>query len=386
MKTVRNVLQVSLMLAAGLVAVSATAQQEQWLEYHTSSEPRGYRWLELSTNPPPGVALPQLQPGALFGRWTNGLDASGGRWLCLDRPSRTGPFNRMFFDGNGNGRLDDKSPISVNRRESGASAFGPVKVVFKGEDGPISYHLIFQSYNYSGERSRLLVGSAGWYEGTVTMAGKKRRLQLFDNNVNGAFNDRSVEPSECDRLEVTGDRGVSRYLGRYLELDGQLLRIEVARDGAFIKVQKAEGVKFGSVRVPETIAEFKAVGECGDFTRKPVNGEFTLPVGKYRVNGWTINRKDEKGASWTLTGSGFPRAADFEVAETGTATVQVGEPIRLVLQAGESRSQVAFNLRILGTLGESVDMMRENARPRPPQLHVASLAGSFRSTNTFEYG
>src|ERR1035441_8364901 len=49
------------------------------------------------------------------------------------------------------------------------------------------------------------------------------------------------------------------------DLDGQFYQIEVARDGAFVKLQKAENVVLGQVRVPETISEFVAFGENGHF-------------------------------------------------------------------------------------------------------------------------
>ncbi len=362
----------------------AAGAQEQWLEYHTSREPRGYKWIELTTNAPANVALPKLRPFVYFGQWKNGLD--GARWFALDRATRGGLCDRIFFDTNGNGRLDDESPIGINRREDMMGYFPPIKLTFKGEDGPTTYHLIMQLYQFDSDRVQLLVGAGGWYEGTVNLAGKKRRVQLFDNTVNGTFNDHGVGASECDRLVLPGAKPVERYLGQYLELDGQLLRIEVARDGAFIKAQKAEGVEFGQVRVPEGIAEFQAIGECGHFIRKPEKGEFKLPVGKYRVHSWTMNRKDNKEIAWTLSGSGFNRAANFEVAAGKPVVLEIGEPVRPLLEAAETRGQVSFSLRLLGSLGESVEIMRGQERPRAPQLQVASQAGPFRSTNTFEYG
>ena len=373
-------------LAACLFAFTALAQPEQWLEYHTGAEPKGYRWLELSTNAPAKVPLPKLQTGASFGCWSNALEATGGRWFCLDRSRKSGPCDRLFFDRNGNGRLDDESPVDTLRRDGNTAYFEPIKMVFKGEDGPISYHLIARFYQFDKDRAQLLVGAGGWYEGMVTLAGKKRRVQLIDNTVNGAFNDQGANPSDSDRLVIVGDKGMDRYLGRYLEVEGQLFKIEVARDGAFLKLQKAEGVALGAVRVPETICDFTAVGECGHFVRKPAKGGFTLPVGKYRVHGWTIDRKDDKGTAWKLSGYSFNKAAGFEVA-TGNATVlEIGEPVQAALQATESMGRVAFNLRLLGTSGESVEIMRGSERPRAPRLQVASLAGAFRSTNTFEYG
>ncbi len=99
---------------AGLVlATTALAQSEQWLEYHTSAEGRAYHQMELTTNPPPGVALPKLNAPPWFARWQTPMDPAGGRWLCLDRTRKSGPYDRLYIDSNGNGRLDDKTPVQA---------------------------------------------------------------------------------------------------------------------------------------------------------------------------------------------------------------------------------------------------------------------------------
>ncbi len=374
-------------LVAGFTFVlSAAAQKEQWLEYHTGTERQGYRWLELSPKEPPGVALPKLEGAAYFGQWKNGLETNEGRWCCLSRVAKSGPYDRLIFDANGNGRLDDDPVVACTSRQDYMSSFEPAKLVFKGEDGPISYHLIAQAYRYDADKPRLIIGSGGWYEGKVTLGDKKHTVRLIDSTVNGVFNDRSESASECDRIVVDGEKGINRYLGKYLEVDGQLLSIDVAPDGAFIKTQLAEGVEFGSVRVPETITEFTAMGANGHFVRKPEKGEFKLPVGKYRVNGWEIDRKDDKGANWKLSGYSFSKAGNFQVNTGKVASLKVGEPIYAALEATESKNEIRFSLGMLGPLGESVQIMRGSERPRAPQLQAASVKGDFKATRNFEYG
>ena len=129
----------------------------------------------------------------------------------------------------------------------------------------------------------MLVSSGGWYEGEVNFGGVKKRVQLIDGNVNGTFNDIASDPYDSDRVQVAGDQTDERFLGKLLEVDGKFFNIEVARDGAFVKVQKAENVTLGPVRVPDNISQFAAFGENGYFVRQPVNGEFTLPAGNYRM-------------------------------------------------------------------------------------------------------
>jgi len=172
-----------------------------------------------------------------------------------------------------------------------------------------------------------------------------------------------------------------------LEVDGKFFRIEAARDGAFVKVQKAENVTLGQVRVPANISEFSAFGQNGHFVRKPVNGEFSLPAGHYRIINWKIDRKDEKGAAWTLSGYNFPKTASFDVAADKTAALEIGEPVQAALNATEGTNRlVEFSLSFEGRQKESIEMLREGQRPRGPKLMLASADGSVCSTNSFEFG
>jgi hypothetical protein len=367
-----------------LAAATALAQPEQWLEYHVSREPTGYRWIELSTNPPPEVALPKLTAPAHHGSWTHGLEPAGRRHFSLDRSRRSGPCDRLYFDTNGDGRLDDETPVMASRRDEYMTFFGPIKLVFKGEDGPVSYHLILRFMQFEEEAARLLVGAGGWYGGQVTLAGKKRQVRLLDNTVNGVFNDVGETPRDSDQIVVEGETGFSRFLGRYLEVDGQLLAIEVARDGAFLKVKAAEGVAFGAVQVPETITELTVFGANGHFLRKPAQGKFELPAGQYGVQSWEIVRSDDRGARWQLVARGAPAVAAFEVPSGQITDLPVGEPIYAALEISEARRQLQFALRLLGPLGESVDILRGTERPRAPQLQVAGVG--FSATRNFEYG
>src|ERR1035441_4365511 len=244
-----------LILAAMVLAGVAFGQSEQWLEYHTGTEGRAYHPVKLTTDAPSGVALPKLDGPVYFGRWLTPMDPAGGRWLCLDRSRKSGPYDRIFIDTTGNGRLDDKTPVQA-RVDSYNAYFPPVPLVFKGEDGPITYHLAFQCYQYERKPQQFLAMSAGWYEGKVNFDGAKKRIQLIDGNVNGTFNDLAPEPYDSDRVQVEGDKTTERFLGRMLEVDGKFYRIEAARDGACVNVKKEDNVVLGEVRVPENISEF----------------------------------------------------------------------------------------------------------------------------------
>ncbi len=370
------------LLGTAAFATSAWAQKEQWLQYHTSREGRGYRWLELTTTAPANVALPKFNSKAYFAHWETPMDQGKGRWLAIDRSRSSGPYDKLYIDMKGDGKLDGP-PVGIWRSDTYSSYFEPAKVVFKGEDGPITYHLVLRTMQYEGEREpRALASSGGFYSGQVDFGGKKKNVQLIDANVNGTFSDM---PFDADRIQVDGDKAGERYIGKLLEVEGSFYRIEIARDGAFIKVQKAENVALGKVRVPDSVSQFVAWGENGQFYRKPLKGELTLPTGNYRGQEWLIERKDAKGALWNLSGY-FNDEFAFEVTEGRTATLEMGEPIRAELNAREDGSNIGFNLSFVGRAGESIQIMKGSERPPGPKLALASVDGTFRVTNTFEFG
>jgi hypothetical protein len=52
----------------------------------------------------------------------------------------------------------------------------------------------------------------------------------------------------------------------------------------------------------------------------------------------------------------------------------------------EAAKQVNFSLRFQGHYGETLQIMKGNQTPRGPRLTLTSLDGTYRYTNTFEFG
>jgi hypothetical protein len=312
---------------------------------------------------------------------------TGYLWISLDRTHAQGQWDRLFIDSNGNGHLNDQTAITAYRTDQYYTYFGPVKVVFEGEDGPVTYHLNFQFYNRN-ERSRgLYVYSGGWYEGDITVAGAKKHCTLIDQNANGTFNDKSLNAAECDRIRI-GKKGSkdSLFVGNYIKIDDVLYRPEIARDGAYIKLSKAEDVKFGNIRLPESITEFSAGGENGLFTLKPEKGTGSLPVGRYRVNYWAIERKDERGKKWKMQGEGFSNKGDFDITADKETELSIGEPIISTIEPQNRNGTRAFNHNLKGRLGERIELTSDGAQPRAPRLNIKNKDGTYDRTFSFEYG
>ena len=354
-----------------ILTSAAGAQDEQWLQYHSEREAMQIVGdmtrsnLRLTSEKPQGVELPDFKTEEpFFTSWSTPMVDSGRLWIAVDRSAEKGRWDQLYIDSNVNGHLNDETAIKAYRTEQYYTYFGPVKVVFEGEDGPLTYHLNFM-FRESGETRQLYVSPGGWYEGDITVAGAKKYCMLIDYNGNGTFNDKSINYGECDRIRI-GEKGTrdTGYVGNYIEINDTLYHTEIARDGAYIMLSKADDVKFGTVRLPETITEFAAGGENGLFTFKPENAVGSLPVGKYRINSWTIERKDEKGKKWELQGRFFSEKGDFEISEGTEVSLEVGEPItgNLQVNLNTDTDNYEFEKSVRGPLGEYVNLTRGGQR------------------------
>jgi hypothetical protein len=388
---------IPLTIAISLLAlvVSASAQQEQWLRYHSAREVSVLgsasfsQALQLSSEKPAGVKLPEFKTDQpFFAKWPTPMTKEGYLWIACDRSHKQGPYDLLYIDSNCNGQLDDETVAPAYRTDQYSAYFGPVKVIFEIEDGPVTYHLNFHFYGYEDRDKRLSVTSGGWYEGDISVGGEKKPCVLFDYNANGTFDDKSTNAAQCDRIRIGAESiEATRFVGKYIDIDNVLYQPEIARDGAYIKLTKAENVQTGNVQVPERITQFSAGGENGLFILKPEKGLASLPVGEYCINDWMIEREDEQGVLWKLKGTGSPGGGlSFDVASDKTAELSIGEPVVSSLNASSREGTHSFQYAMAGRNGERIELTRNGARPQAPKLHVKNKDGTYDRTYSFQYG
>ncbi|MHC4648083.1 MAG: hypothetical protein ACYTBJ_21700 [Planctomycetota bacterium] len=376
-------------MAVVFLCPTIVAQELQWLQYWSAREASmGRRTVDLSNDKPEGVELPDFESKSpVFGRWRSPMVTSGYLWVVLDRTHKYGPYDQLFIDSDGDGQLNDETVVAAYRVEQDRSTFGPVKVIFQGEDGPITYHLKFQ-FRSRNDDKQLKASSAGWYEGTITLGEKRYTCVLIDQNVNGAFDDKSLHPPNGDRIRIAQQGNAdTRFVGNFIQVNEVLYRLEIARDGAFVKLAKAEGVTFGKIRLPESITQFAAGGENGLFTIKPLKGSAQLPVGSYRIDSWLIEHLDEKGHRWQLEGERFDEKGNFEVNEVGETSLTLGEPVISSLIVRKVDSEYSFRQHLRGQLGDFVTLtLNDTEPPQAPKLNIKSADGKYERTFSFEYG
>ncbi|MFC1760635.1 hypothetical protein ACFL6U_00975 [Planctomycetota bacterium] len=366
------------------------AQEEQWLQYRYDKDARsivggsGAR-LQLNTEAPEGVKLPKLKGEPLFDQWKTPMVKAGFLHVAVERSTTNGPYDRLYLDRNANGSLADEEALKPYQTDTRSAMWGPVKLVFDSEDGPITYHINLRSY-VSDDYRYLYVYAGGWYEGTITLNGKSQACTLVDFNGNGVFNDRSTDLFQADRIRV-GDKEKQdlRMVGELLQVDDTLYTLEVAQDGAFVVLDRAQDVTYGQIRVPNNITSFGAGGLQGQFDRIPKEGLVKLPIGKYRIEHWAIDRQDE-GAQWQVKGSYVNDKGLFVVAVDQEASLTVGEPLQSSLTVSNDNQKYAVRQKLEGQLGEYIQITRAGKRPRAPKLVVKSKDGKYNRTYNFEYG
>ncbi len=385
----------TLLCVAVLCGICA-GQGEQWLQYRSARDVAivgdGLRFIPLTpfdSNRPTDVPMPQFKHASpLFAKWKTPMVKAGFLWIGMDRSTKAGPYNLLYIDSNGNGRLDDETPAKPFGVGQYSANFGPVKVVFQIEDGPATYHLNVRFDNYNRDKPNLYVAPGGWYEGDITAGGVKKHCVLFDYNANGTFDDRASDARACDRMAIGDKVGRDASLvGRYIELDGVLYEPQIARDGAFVKLTKAENVKTGRVRLPASVTTCRVGGENGSFILTPKDGTGSLPVGTYRVLNWSSERADDTGAKWQVNGRGpSENVAGFDVAEDKDIQLDIGEPI--VASLAVTTTAKTYNLRLItaGRAGETIELLRNGTRPQAPKVKIRNADGTFDRAVNFEYG
>jgi hypothetical protein len=209
---------------------------------------------------------------------------------------------------------------------------------------------------------------------------------LIDQNVNGRFNDVSANASGCDRIRIgaeTDKAHDTRYVGRYLEVGDKLYSLEVAPDGASVSITPARDVKYGTVKVAADIAAVLFGGENGQFTPRPDNGTIRLPVGRYVLQEWRVERKDDKGNRWALIGRG---STSVTVAEETPVSLDLGEPVFADLTVQQRDADWLFNQRMKGKNGEQITITRNGATADAPKVHIRSSNGAYDKSLALEYG
>ena len=161
---------------------------------------------------------------------------------------------------------------------------------------------------------------------------------------------------------------------------------EISPDGEDVKLAAAADTAYGTILLPEAISRFEADGANGLVTIKPGKQAERLPAGQYHIRFWKIERKDDGGNTWALTGQYYGQQNIFEVSNSNETKLDVGEPIIATVEARNVGSSYAFNQIIEGRHKEILGLTCNGSWPQPPKLHIKNKDGSYEKTFSFQYG
>jgi len=402
----------------GVLPGRALAQQEQWLGYRSASAAREYvgstsgQVLIARNNPPDGVGLPKFTgEKALFALWkidivklTGPAARDKGLWLALDSSRKAGQYDTLYIDANGNGSLADEKPIRAehvggewqNVKETIFYAnFGPVRLALDGGDGTITYHAGFHYQRDGSGPHKIYVSGNCWYEGVVTIAGRKFMCSVIDSNANWRFGERSANKDQCDRymlqpfLAGMGPQELADVssvpMGRYVLVEGKYYTMDVAPDGTAVTFTPAK-VSAGRIMPGQGVSSLKVTGPAGTFDLDVRNGFVEVPEGEYTLEVYKVARKDEKGNNWCANGCADPGAKPIVVRPGSETKLDVGEPFVWSMSASPAgQGLYALSQALRTKRGASVVLIC-NGQLLPAKVRITNADGTYDRTFSMEYG
>ena len=359
----------------------------------------------------------------------------------LDRSSPEAPFyDRLHFDRNVNRDLTDDPPIIVEPESNGHGYFHAMtppidlEVQTGGNRFPYSMTIRFAgSLPAAGPGENGIVDAGGVhyivfshcsYLGEFALDGAGYRLALGDGIPNGRFGD-PIRPyadlpaaeerlySEGDTLYLCAADRVDvwdgQFLGKYLALGSRLFEVHLDVAGGKLVLEERPD-RLGTLEFPAPVERMTLQATSGKrdgLMLHRVGRQAQVPAGTWRMLDCQIHKLDEWGAPWTIRATGSRKAPAVEVAENGTASLAVGEPLRTVVDVPERQLRTAagggsvrLDLAILGNAGEFIDDVfrssdvptkhptskRRPDRPAEATYRIVKPDGERVASGSFEYG
>jgi hypothetical protein len=142
----------------------------------------------------------------------------------------------------------------------------------------------------------------------------------------------------------------------------------------------------GFIIVQEDVNAVLCNNKGEQFTIKGSREPVQIPLGRYYISSWTLERTDKNGAIWILQSKDITNKKSFEVAENVRIKLPIGEPVvsTLTVQKQDSEFNIRHNFK--GQLGEEIELTKNHSRADPPKLFIGNKDGSYQESLTFKYG
>ena len=164
-----------------------------------------------------------------------------------------------------------------------------------------------------------------------------------------------------------------------------MIYISIATSVATAQVQT--DFALGTVEISEGAIMVVVNSDNEHITIKPLEKASRLPVGRYRIDYWTVERKDKDGNIWKLKGGNFSNKGIFDVIKGQETKLSIGEPVISSLTASHENSIYYFSYYLKGRLSENIEITKNEKRSEAPKLQIRNVTDdSYLKTLTFEYG
>ncbi|MHC4987544.1 MAG: hypothetical protein ACYTFX_03475, partial [Planctomycetota bacterium] len=123
----------------------------------------------------------------------------------------------------------------------------------------------------------------------------------------------------------------------------------------------------GVLKLPDNVSIELISPQRGTLMLSAENGQVELPQGKYRLESWTVERKDDEGRTWKLSGD-VNTARVVEVGPEPTDLSIKTEPIVCDLDVNAGPAAMYFTLGLNGPSGERLRVSGDAPGVKPDQL------------------
>lgn len=155
----------------------------------------------------------------------------------------------------------------------------------------------------------------------------------------------------------------------------------------YVKSAKEDSAAIGKINLSGEVTDFLVSRNKCSIRVLDSDGTSRLPVGKYKISSWAVEKNDKDKVTWKLTASMRSETLGvFEVTEAEAVKLDIGGPIVASLSAAKNYSGYGFSQNMAGKMGESITITRDGVQGPPPKLHIKNKAGTYDKTLNFEYG
>ena len=148
----------------------------------------------------------------------------------------------------------------------------------------------------------------------------------------------------------------------------------------------AAATRHRAARIPHGVSVVVVDEQNATFTFQRDKDPPELAPGTYRVRKWTLERNDQEGNLWTLTGHATGDGDRFEVREEQEASLRVGEPVHSALTVEKTGATYRFQQSLRGQLDERIEIAKNGKRPGAPKLRITNADASYDKAFALEYG